>query len=628
MALRGFTPASLPWEPHPMLTIMKSSATRNAIAGLLLLAACSSPATEAVTPPPPPAVASVSVSGSTSPLTVGATSQLVATPRDASGAVLAGRSVTWTTDAAPVATVSSTGLVTAIAPGLATITATSEGIAGSDAITVIPVAVASIVITAPKLAFLVGDASQYSAQPKDAQGNALTGRTVTWNSSQPSVVTVSSAGLVTAVGAGSATITATSETITANVAVTVALVPVASVTVTAATVSFVVGDVSQYSAQPKDAQGNPLSGRSITWASTQLGVATVSSTGLVTAVGVGSSSITASSEGVASAATVVTVAISPSLVEQRVLAQQGLAIALASTVLQSQLYTLLELVAQGNISGCVMLPGGGGLTLLTPTTVIPFQIGFYFDATCARIYMQETVTTFTADNTLGNFHIIANALYTGPTGTALGSIAFDEAANSIGINGSQLTGTVNGLGTYTSLAGAPSVRLGLNCNLAAPGHNVGICQGGVAQDFAGLSAAYGSVTTLALDSAATGALTLSGTSLLTSGALGALTLTQPMATSMVVNGGSTYGTTVDAGGAASFTLFPPTPTGWTVTDAAHDQVFAITVASNTVRNLIGTLKRISTGATLATIALDQSGTGTITYADNTTAPITSWMLSQ
>ena len=97
---------------------------------------------------------------------------------------------------------------------------------------------------------------------------------------------------------------------------------------------------------------------------------------------------------------------------------------------------------------------------------------------------------------------------------------------------------------------------------------------------------------------------------------------------MVVNGGSTYGTTADAGGAASFSLFPPTPTGWNVTDAAHDQVFAITVADNSVRNLVGSLKRISTGATLATIALDQSGSGTITYSDNTTAPITGWMLSQ
>jgi hypothetical protein len=488
--------------------------------------------------------------------------------------------------------------------------------------------VASIALTTPKLAFLVGDASQYAAQPKDAQGNALAGRTVTWSSSQASVATVSSTGLVTAIAAGSATITATSETIAANVVVTVALVPIASVTVTAPKVSFASGDVSQYSAQPKDAQGNPLAGRAVTWISTQTAIATVSGTGLVTAIGAGTSTITATSEGVTSSPTVITVTVSPALIEQRVLAQQGLAIALASTVLQSQLYTLITLALQADDNGCTALPGGGALKYLSRTSVIPFQIAFYFDAACARIYMKETVTTFTADDNLGNFHIIANALYTGPTGTALGSIAFDESANGVAFGtGNQLLGTVNGLGIYTSLTGAPSVQLGLNCNLAAGGHNIGICQGGIAQNFAGLSAAYGSVTTLALDSTNAGVLTLSGTSLLTSTA-GALTLTQPTATSMVVNGGSTYGTTADGGSAASFTLFPPTPTGWTVTDTTHDQVFTISVADNNVRNLVGTLKRISTGATLATIALDQSGTGTITYSDNTAAPITSWMLSQ
>ena len=115
--------------------------------------------------------------------------------------------MTWSTDAASVATVSGTGLVTAIAPGPATITATSGGIAGSAAITVIPVAVTSITITAPKLAFLVGDASQYSAQPKDAAGNPLAGRSVTWSSTQTAVATVSSAGLVTAVGVGTSSIT-------------------------------------------------------------------------------------------------------------------------------------------------------------------------------------------------------------------------------------------------------------------------------------------------------------------------------------------------------------------------------------------------------------------------------------
>ena len=606
-----------------------------ALATLLIVAGCTSPAAEAVAPPPPPppppapaAVASVSVTGYTAPLTAGATLQLVATPRDASGAALTGHSVSWTTNAASVATVSTTGMVTAVAPGAATITATSDGIAGTTAVAVVPVAVASIVITAPKLALFVGDVSQYSAQPKDAQGNPLGGRAVAWSSSQPAVASISASGLVTAVGPGTTTIVATSETILANVTVTVALAPVAAVTLTAPKTAFNPGDVSQYSAQPKDGQGNPLSGRTITWASSQPTVATVSSTGLVTAVGTGASSITAISEGITSTAAGITVTINPALIEQRVLAQHGLGIGLASTVQQSQLYTLLAVIQQANISGCTALPGGGGVILLSPSTVIPFQIGFYYDAACTRIALKGTVNTYVGDDNLGNYHLTITGLYTSPAGVNQGTIALDEQAAGTRLTGGQLTGTVNALGTYTSLTGGPTVQFGLTCNNLAGGHNIGVCQGGVVQNFPGLAAAYGSVTTLGLDSTAAGLLTLSGTSVLTSGAIGALTLTQPTATSMVVTGGTAYGTTVDGGNAASFTLFPPKPTGWNVTDAAHDQVFTIALADNTVRNFVGTLKRISTGATLASFALDQSGTGSITYSDGSTAAVSTWVAGQ
>jgi hypothetical protein len=85
----------------------------------------------------PPPVASVSVTPESASLTAGQTVQLTATPRDASGNPLSGRVVTWSTSSAAVATVSASGLVSAVAPGAATITATSEGQGGEAAITVI-----------------------------------------------------------------------------------------------------------------------------------------------------------------------------------------------------------------------------------------------------------------------------------------------------------------------------------------------------------------------------------------------------------------------------------------------------------------------------------------------------------
>src|SRR5437899_10970110 len=72
-------------------------------------------------------VASVSVSPAAASVLVGATVQLVATPKDANGTPLSGRAVSWSSNNTSVATVTSSGLVTGAAAGTPTITATSEG---------------------------------------------------------------------------------------------------------------------------------------------------------------------------------------------------------------------------------------------------------------------------------------------------------------------------------------------------------------------------------------------------------------------------------------------------------------------------------------------------------------------
>ncbi len=74
-------------------------------------------------------------------------------------------------------------------------------------------------------------------------------------------------------------------------------VPVASVTVSPATASVTVGQTVQLTATPRDAAGNPLSGRAVAWVSSATRVATVSGSGLVAGVAAGTATITASSEG-------------------------------------------------------------------------------------------------------------------------------------------------------------------------------------------------------------------------------------------------------------------------------------------------------------------------------------------
>src|SRR5205823_6271995 len=147
----------------------------------------------------------------------------------------------------------------------ATITATAEGQSGPSALTVtaVTVPVATVTVSPAPASVPAGQTAQLTATPKDASGNSLTGRTITWASSNTSVATVSSSGLVRGVVAGSATITATSETKSGTSAITVTAVPVATVAVSPASATVFVNQTLQLSATPKDANGNTLTGRTI-----------------------------------------------------------------------------------------------------------------------------------------------------------------------------------------------------------------------------------------------------------------------------------------------------------------------------------------------------------------------------
>ncbi|PYO38145.1 MAG: hypothetical protein DMD29_14160, partial [Gemmatimonadetes bacterium] len=249
-------------------------------------------------------VASVTVTPGNDSLTVGAKPQLTATLKDARGDTLTGRPVAWASNAPAVATVSANGVVTAVATGSATITATSEDQSGTAAITVTPVPVASVTVAPANDSLPVGATPQFTATLKGASGDTLTGRSVTWASDAPAVATVSANGVVTAVATGSATITATSEGKSGTAAVTVKQVPVASVTVTPGSASLAVGATRKLVANLKDASGNTLSGRTVTWASNAPTVATVNGSGQVRAVSADSAMITATSEGQSGRATI------------------------------------------------------------------------------------------------------------------------------------------------------------------------------------------------------------------------------------------------------------------------------------------------------------------------------------
>jgi uncharacterized protein YjdB len=201
-------------------------------------------------PPAAAAVASVTVSPAAPSVQVGATVQLGDATKDSTGNLLTGRTVSWMTSNAAVATVSAGGLVRGVAAGSATITATSEGKSGTSAMTVTNVPVASVTVTPAIVSMLMGATLHLTATLKDALGNPLSGRVVTWASSAPGVAAVSGTGLVTGLGIGGVTITATSEGRSGSSAVTVSLV-------SDTTRLYTLGKGTDYYVAPTGWDGNP-----------------------------------------------------------------------------------------------------------------------------------------------------------------------------------------------------------------------------------------------------------------------------------------------------------------------------------------------------------------------------------
>jgi uncharacterized protein YjdB len=275
------------------------AAALTACSVLLLLPGCSDSAG-------PPVATSINISQTSVSLTaIGETVQLTATVRDQGGASMQGAAVSWRSSNDAVATVSSSGMVTAVANGTATITASSGTATGSAAVSVeqrpASVRVTPGTVTLPALR----DTVSLRADVLDAKGNAVTGATVQWSTSNAAVATVTPAGVVTAAGNGSAVITATAGSVNGAAQVSVQQTPHAlrvspgAVTITALT------DTVRLTATVVDAREQPIAAAQVTWSSSNTGVASVAG-GVVTAVSNGTTTIVATS-GPLTATTAVTV---------------------------------------------------------------------------------------------------------------------------------------------------------------------------------------------------------------------------------------------------------------------------------------------------------------------------------
>jgi uncharacterized protein YjdB len=290
--------------------------------------------------PNSPTVASVTVSPASASIQVDATQQLTATVKDSA----------WASSDTGVATVSSGGMVTGVAEGSTSITASSEEKTGSAMVSVTAGAAGnpgtvsnlavvgateeSVILSFTEVHDGTGQPAKYDVRVAPspiswgsaasvAQGTCATpvvgtsiGATHTCTVLGLSPSTVYGFQLVSFRGTlnqdavfGELSNVVNGSTTEAEPA------PVASVSVSPVSASIGVGATRQLTATVKDSAGNTLSGRAITWTSSNVGVASVSSSGVVTGVAEGSATITATCEG-QSGTSATTVTASPPGVDE------------------------------------------------------------------------------------------------------------------------------------------------------------------------------------------------------------------------------------------------------------------------------------------------------------------------
>lgn len=181
------------------------------VLGLLLVVAGCGPGDDPMAPDPPEATdvsAADSVVASTAAVTfesVGDTMRISVTALDPAGDTIATPSVSWFSSAPTVASVSGTGLLTALANGSAEITATVDSASAIVNVTVAQVATAVVASIDTLVLPGPGEMAELSATVVDAGGSPVDGAAVSWSIDEPGIATIDGFGNVSAVSPGETT---------------------------------------------------------------------------------------------------------------------------------------------------------------------------------------------------------------------------------------------------------------------------------------------------------------------------------------------------------------------------------------------------------------------------------------
>ena len=356
----------------------------------------------------PPALVSIAVAPSNGIIPAGESLPFAATGTYSDGSKKnLTASVTWSSSDPYVAMITSGGVASAWAMGTTSINATVGSVSGTANLTVTPAVIVGLNITPAALFMSVGSSLQLQAIATLSDGSMREmNANVAWSLQGTGIATVSSAGMVTADQVGAATILAQTSGFTASASLAVA--PVSALNIVPATLSLAPGTSSQLQAIATLSDGRMQDLTAIlAWSSTQPGIASVSSGGLVTALQVGSTTILAGGNGVTGSVSLTVAAptalnIVPSPLSM-VLGSSSQLQAMATlsdgttenitgtgTVAWSSAQPGIASVNSGGmatanqVGATTILAEAGGVTGSVSVTVTPLLLVNYFDAAYAQ----------------------------------------------------------------------------------------------------------------------------------------------------------------------------------------------------------------------------------------------------
>jgi uncharacterized protein YjdB len=577
---------------------------------------------------------SIDVTAASMTLTIGATQQATATGHYSDGSTqdltaLAG----WSSQNLGVASVSGDGLITAKTPGTSVITASSGTVSGSMTVTVAAATLKSLAVTPANPTVIKGTTQQFTATGtfSDNSTQNLTS-SVTWSSGTPATATITGAGLVTAVGAGSSMIQATSGAVSGSTLLTVTGPTLSSIAVTPASPSIAKGTTQQFTATGTFSDNSTQNlTSSVTWSSQTTGIATITTGGLAKGVGVGTSKIQATSGAVSgstvlniSAATLTSIAVTPvnpSIVKGATL--QFTATGTFSDTSTQDITTSVTWVSAttgvATITSAGLAKGVGvgsskiqatsgavtGFTTLnvTAATLTSIAVTPANPSISAGATQQFTATGTFSDASTQN--ITGSVTWTSLK-TAVATISGSGLASGVSAGSSTIqaaSGSVTGTTTLTVNAIAPTLS-----SIAVTPTNPSIPNGATQQFTATGTYSDASTknitSTVTWSSLSTGVATISSTGLAAAVGTGSSTIQAALG---AVNGSTVLTVTVSTSTLQVLVVSPQNPL---ITDAGTTQAFTATghYSDGTTQNLTNTATWTSSNSSVATV--NSSGSAT------------------